>query len=86
MISVHPQYIKDNNGKKSFVILPAKEFDILLQSMEELDDIRLYDQAKKEDDGQRIPMEEAFRMIEAKRNSKRQWLTALTSKNMRLKS
>jgi len=40
--------------------------------MEELDDIRLYDQAKKEDDGQRIPMEEAFKMIEAKRNSKRQ--------------
>jgi hypothetical protein len=31
-------------------------------------------------------MEEAFRMIEAKRKSKRQWLTALTSKNMRLKS
>jgi len=86
MISVHPQYIKDKNGKKSFVILPAKEFDILLQRMEELDDIRLYDQAKKEDDGQRIPMDEAFRMIEAKRNSKKQWLTALTSKNMRLKS
>jgi PHD/YefM family antitoxin component YafN of YafNO toxin-antitoxin module len=72
MISVHPQYIKDKNGKKSFVILPAKEFDILLQRMEELDDIRLYDQAKKEDDGQRIPMDEAFRMIEAKRNSKKQ--------------
>lgn len=71
MIKVHPQYIKDNNGKKSYVILPAKEFDVLLQNMEELDDIRLYDQAKKEDDGKRIPMEEAFRMIEAKRNGKK---------------
>ncbi len=71
MISVHPQYIKDNNGKNSFVILPAKEFDTLLQNMEELEDIRLYDQAKKNDDGQRIPMEEAFKMIEAKRNSKK---------------
>ena len=71
MIKVHPQYIKDNNGKKSYVILPAKEFDVLLQNMEELDDIRLYDQAKKDDDGQRIPMEEAFRMIEAKRNGKK---------------
>jgi PHD/YefM family antitoxin component YafN of YafNO toxin-antitoxin module len=70
MISVHPQYIKDNNGKKTFVILPAKEFDILLQSMEELEDIRLYDQAREEDDGQRIPMEEAFRLIEAKRIKK----------------
>ena len=71
MISVHPQYIKDSNGKKSFVILPVNEFDTLLQNMEELDDIRLYDQARKEDDGQRIPMEEAFRIIEAKRTNKR---------------
>ena len=55
------------------MILPAKEFDVLLQNMEELDDIRLYDQAKKEDDGQRIPMEEAFRMIEAKRNGKKNY-------------
>jgi hypothetical protein len=54
MISVHPQYIKDNNGKKSFVILPAKEFDALLENMEELEDIRLYDQAKDEDNGERI--------------------------------
>jgi len=70
MISVHPQYIKDNNGKKTFVILPTKEFDILLQNMEELEDIHLYDQAREEDDGQRIPMEEAFRLIEAKRIKK----------------
>ena len=70
MISVHPQYIKDNNGKKTFVILSTKEFDILLQNMEELEDIHLYDQAREEDDGQRIPMEEAFRLIEAKRIKK----------------
>ena len=54
MISVHPQYIIDNKGKKSFVILPAKEFDTLLENMEELEDIRLYDQAKNEDNGERI--------------------------------
>ncbi|MEI6753496.1 MAG: hypothetical protein WCK78_10035 [Paludibacter sp.] len=54
MIAVHPQYIKSSNGKKSFVILPAKEFDSMLESMEELEDIRLYDQAKKEDNGERI--------------------------------
>lgn len=72
MISVHPQYIKSSNGKKSFVILPAKEFDSMLESMEELEDIRLYDQAKKEDNGERIPMEEAFRMIEAKRKNQNQ--------------
>ena len=72
MLTVHPQYIKGNNGKKSFVILPAKEFDTLLKSMEDIEDVRLYDKAKKEDDGHRIPMDEAFRMIEAKRNMKKQ--------------
>jgi len=70
MIPVHPQYIKDDNGKNTFVILPAKEFDILLENLEEMEDIRLYDQVREEDDGERIPMEEAFRTIEAKRNNK----------------
>nr|MBK9653485.1 hypothetical protein [Bacteroidota bacterium] len=70
MITVHPQYIKDTNGKKSFVILPAKEFDSIMEELEDLEDIRLYDEAKKEDDGERIPMEEAFKMIEEKRKKK----------------
>lgn len=69
MIHVHPQYIKDTDGKRSFVILPAKEFESMLESLDELEDIRLYDQAKKEGDDERIPMEEAFRMIEEKRKA-----------------
>ena len=68
MISINPQYIKDSKGKKSHVILTTKEFDTMLESIDELEDIQLYDQAKNEDDGERIPIEEAFRMIEAKRN------------------
>lgn len=54
MITVHPQYIKDSNGNKSFVILPAQEFNAMLESLEDLDDIRLFDDAKKEDDGERV--------------------------------
>ena len=54
MISVHPQYIKDANGNKLMVVLPAEEFDSLIEQLEELDDIKLYDEAKKEDTGQRI--------------------------------
>ena len=54
MISVHPQYIKDANGKKSLVILPAKEFDTIMEELEELEDIKFYDKAKKEDTGERI--------------------------------
>ena len=54
MIAVHPQYIKDANGQKSLVILPVKEFDTIIEELEELEDIKLYDEAKKEDDGERV--------------------------------
>lgn len=70
MLTIHPQYIKDIHGNKSMVILPAKEFDTIMEELEDLEDIRLYDEAKKEDTGKRIPMEEAFKMIDDKRKSK----------------
>ena len=54
MIAVHPQYIKDANGQKSLVILPVKEFDTIIEELEELEDIKLYDEAKKDDDGGRV--------------------------------
>lgn len=54
MTAIHPQYITDNKGKKISVILPLKEFDAIMEELEELEDIRLYDEAKKEDDGTRI--------------------------------
>ncbi len=54
MLTVHPQYIKDANGEKSLVILPAKEFDTIMEELEELEDIKRYDEAKNEDTGERI--------------------------------
>lgn len=69
MIAIHPQYIKDTAGK-NLVVLAQKEFDTIMEELEDIDDVRLYDQAKKEDTGERIPMEEAFKMIEAKRKNK----------------
>jgi hypothetical protein len=68
MLIIHPQYIKDTAGQ-SLVVLPQNEFDILLEELEELEDIRLYDEAKKNDTGERIPMEDVFNQIEAKRNN-----------------
>jgi PHD/YefM family antitoxin component YafN of YafNO toxin-antitoxin module len=69
MLTVHPQYIKDTAGK-SLVILPQNEFDSLMEELEDLEDIRIYDEAKKNDTGERISMEDAFKMIEAKREKK----------------
>lgn len=58
MIAIHPQYIKDAHGKESMVVLPAKEFEAIMESLEDLDDIVLYYQAKKEDTGERVSFSE----------------------------
>lgn len=54
MLTIHPQYIKDANGNNSLVVLSVQEFESLMEELEELEDIRLYDEAKKEDTGERI--------------------------------
>ena len=54
MISVHPQYIKDNNGNKLMVVLPAAEFETIMEQLERLEYVKLFDEAKEEDNGERI--------------------------------
>jgi hypothetical protein len=48
MIVIHPQYITDNTGKKISAILPIKEYKTILEELEELEDIKLYDLSKKD--------------------------------------
>ncbi len=62
MIALHPQYIKDANGNNSMVVLPAEEFERLLEELEDDDDVRMYDQAKKEDTGERILFSDYLKM------------------------
>ena len=71
MITVHPQFITDAEGNKISVILPVKEFEALLEELEDMEDIRLYDEAIKEDDGESIPLDEAIKMIEEERKIKK---------------
>ena len=66
MSTVHPQYITDNTGKKISVVLPIKDFKAIMEELEELDDIKLYDEAKKSNE-RSVPIDDAFKMIEAKR-------------------
>lgn len=54
MLTLNPQYIKDTEDNESLVILPSKEFETLIKELEELEDIKLYDEAKKIDTGERI--------------------------------
>jgi len=65
MTTLNPQFIKDTAGNK-LVVLSQKEYNKLLDDLEELEDIKMYDQAKKEDKGQRILLGEYIK----KRNMK----------------
>lgn len=69
MLTVNPQYITDNTGKKISVVLPINDFNAIMEELEELEDIRLYDEAKKSNEPS-IPIDDAFKMIEAKRKAK----------------
>jgi len=66
---VHPKYITDTKGNKISVILSVKEFENMIEKLEDLEDIRLYDDSKKKNEPS-IPFDEAFLKIEAKRNKK----------------
>lgn len=48
------QFLTDTKGKKTAVVLPIKKYEKLLEQLEDLHDIKLYDEAKKDDDGFRI--------------------------------
>lgn len=54
MKTINPQYIKNAKGEKALVVLPVEEFNALMEELEELEDIRLYDEAKKENDSDRV--------------------------------
>ena len=66
---VNLQYITDNMGRKISVILPMRDFKTIMEELEELEDIRLYDDAKKSTELS-IPIDKAFEMIETKRKVK----------------
>jgi PHD/YefM family antitoxin component YafN of YafNO toxin-antitoxin module len=64
-----PQYITDDKGKKLSVVLSIKEYRKIMEELEELEDIRLYDQAKAGKE-RSMPIDKAFKLIEAKRKKK----------------
>lgn len=41
-----PQYLTDSEGKRISVVLPLSDYEYLLELLEELEDVRLYDEAK----------------------------------------
>ena len=64
MRTVRPQFITDRTGKKISVVLPIKEYKNMMEELEELEDIRHYDEAKSVHEPS-VPIEKAFKIIEA---------------------
>ncbi len=51
MVSLHPQYIRSGD-KDQFVVLPHAEFLVLCELLEDMEDLRLIEEARKENAGQ----------------------------------
>ena len=48
------KFVTDLLGKKIAVIIPIKTYERIVEKLEELEDVRKYDEAMKEDNGKRI--------------------------------
>ncbi len=60
------KYITDKKGKKIAVILSIEDYQKMLDELETIEDIKLYDQAKTNMEESMVA-EEAFKLIESKR-------------------
>ena len=47
MIALHENYVVDEHGNRKAVVVPMGEWQKILEALEELDDIRAYDEAKR---------------------------------------
>jgi hypothetical protein len=64
MIAIHPEYLFDDQNRKKAVLLPLAEWEQLLDELEELEEIRAYDQAKM-NPSEAIPFEDCVRELQS---------------------
>ncbi|MGI6099973.1 MAG: hypothetical protein ACOYD3_09490 [Kiritimatiellia bacterium] len=63
MITLNPKYVVDKHQKRKAVLVTADEWEQIVSELEELDDIRAYDEALRHADDE-IPFEQAVREIQ----------------------
>ena len=63
------QFLTDKKGNRTAVVLPIKEYNKMIEKLEDIEDVRLYHEAKKEDDGYRISFEDYLKTREAKKSN-----------------
>ena len=65
MLILHPEYVVDEKARKKAVLVSIVEWQSIMESIEELEDIRTYDKVKAQSDTV-IPFEEAVRQIKTR--------------------
>jgi len=68
MLNINPHYITDHTGKKISVILSINDFKAIIDELEELEDTKLYDEAKKRKQ-EFVDADQAFKEIEEARKN-----------------
>jgi hypothetical protein len=62
------QFITDSDGNKTAVVLPIKEYKKMLEEVEELEDIKLYDKVKTLNEPS-IPFDEYVKKRKKRKNA-----------------
>ena len=63
VIPLHPQYVVDEEQRPQAILLPVSEWEQIMEELDELDDIRAYDEAKAGPQ-EAVDFEQAVREIE----------------------
>ena len=69
-MTLNESFVVDANGKKVSVLLPIKDYQKLLDELEELEEIKAYDNATNRKQ-EFIPLAKALKEIEATRKKKK---------------
>jgi hypothetical protein len=62
MITVHQEYLMDEEGRRKAIVLPIAEWEQILEALEELEGIRAHDEAKQCPSDQ-VPFDQAVAEI-----------------------
>jgi hypothetical protein len=54
MGALKEQFLEDDQGKKIAVVMPIARYNQMIEDLEDMEDVKLYDQAKEEDSGERV--------------------------------
>ncbi|MBD3243615.1 MAG: hypothetical protein GF331_23700 [Chitinivibrionales bacterium] len=66
MVKLNENFVIDKDGHKVGVFLDIKTYEKMLEELEELDDIRAYDEARASGD-EAVPFDQAVKEIEKER-------------------